>query len=160
VTNLLGRLPKTVSACEEVQLCVAKWNANKSNPRLLKWDDFCESICKDVKDFNNVNHEHAKSKKMFVALSLNDGGHIIYSEKASIVITNSHWFCYNIIGEFLYQCANKNRKLEMVLPNGIISIRHVKHFILGLIEDQGGADEKFDNILGMMKKFNICYEQG
>jgi hypothetical protein len=125
----------------------------------LKWEEFCEGLCKGVKELNDVDHELAKRKREFVAISLNDGGHIIYNEKEGVVITNPHWFCHQIVGQFLHQCAIKDCKLEMVSANGIISMEHMKRLILNLVEGQGDMEKQFDDILGMMMKLHICYEQ-
>jgi hypothetical protein len=157
--QLLERLPKTIKACEEVQRLVALWNADTSKPPLLKWEEFCEGMCKDVKELNGVDHELAKRKREFVAISLNDGGHIIYNEKGGVVITNPHWFCHKIIGQFLHQCAIVDCELEMVSANGIISMEHMKRLILNLVEGEGDIEKQFEHILGMMIKLHICYEQ-
>jgi len=157
--QLLERLPKTISACEEVQRLVALWNADKSKRLLLKWEEFCEGLCKEVKDLNDVNDELAQRRREFVAISLNDGGHIIYNEREGVVITNPHWFCHHIIGQFLHQCTIVGCELEMVSPNGIISMEHMKRLILNLVEGQGDMEKQFNDILGMMNKLHICYEQ-
>jgi len=157
--QLLQRLPKTISACQEVQNRIILWNVDKSKPRLLKWNDFCDNMCKDVDELNDMDLELAKKRREFVAISLNDRGLIIYDEKEGVVITNPHWFCHDIIGQFLHQCATKGHELEMVSSNGFISIDHMKRFMMNLIEGQRDIEKIYDDILNMMKKLHICYEQ-
>jgi len=157
--QLLERLPKIISACKEVQRLVALWNADKSKLPLLEWEEFCEGMCKEVKELNDVDHELMKRKREFVAISLNDGGHILFNEQEGVVITNPHWFCHDIIGQFLHQCVILDYDLEMVSANGIISMEHMKCLILKLVEGQGDIEKRFDDILSMMIKLHICYEQ-
>jgi hypothetical protein len=93
-----------------------------------------------------------------VATSLNDGGHIMYHEEGKFVITNPHWFCHDIMGEFLHRCANIDSKLEIVSEHGMISIKHVKQVLRDIVGGQG-HESLLDEILSMLEKLHICYEQ-
>jgi hypothetical protein len=160
--QLLTRLPKTIKACSEVQQLIAKWNVevSKQTPKLpiLKWEDFSTKICQGVEDLDNVDKEFAKRKQEFVAISLNDGGHIMYHEEGNFIITDPHWFCHDIMGEFLHRCANFDSKLEIISEHGMISIKHVKKVLLDII---GGErhESLLDEILSMLENLHIYYKQ-
>jgi hypothetical protein len=160
--QLLTRLPKTIKACSEVQQLIAKWNVevSKQTPKLpiLKWEDFSTKICQGVEDLDNVDKEFAKRKQEFVAISLNDGGHIMYHEEGNFIITDPHWFCHDIMGEFLHRCANFDSKLEIISEHGMISIKHVKKVLLDIIGGQG-QESLLDEILSMLEKLHIYYKQ-
>jgi hypothetical protein len=165
--QLLKRLPKTIKACTEVQQLIAEWNVEVSKqvvgmktPKLplLKWEDFSTKICQGVKELQSENKELAQRKQEFVAISLNDGGHIMYHEEGKFVITNPHWFCHDIMGEFLYRCANIDSKLEIVSEYGMISIEHVKQVLLDIVGGEG-HESLLDEILSMLEKLHIYYEQ-
>ncbi|KAG0615129.1 hypothetical protein M758_5G016900 [Ceratodon purpureus] len=161
---LLGRLPKTIKACSEVQHLLAEWNKDilkdpkASKLPILKWDEFSEKICKQVEELQGVDKEFAQRKQEFVAISLNDGGHIMYHEEGKFVITNPHWFCHDIMGNFLNRCANVDSQLEMVSSHGMISIEHVKRILSDCIGGQG-HEELLEAIVGMMIKLHMCYKQ-
>ncbi|KAG0575577.1 hypothetical protein KC19_5G014000 [Ceratodon purpureus] len=162
--KLLDRLPKTIKACSEVQHLLAEWNKDilkdpeASKLPILKWDEFSEKICKQVEDLQDANKVLAQRKQEFVAISLNDGGHIMYHEEGKFVISNPHWFCHDIMGEFLNRCANVDSKLEMVSSHGMISIEHVKRILSDFIGGQG-HEEFLEAIVDMMIKLHMCYKQ-
>ncbi|KAG0575596.1 hypothetical protein KC19_5G015200 [Ceratodon purpureus] len=161
---LLGRLPKTIKACSEVQHLLTEWNKDilkdpkASKIPILKWDEFSEKICKQVEELQDVDKEFAQRKQEFVAISLNDGGHIMYHDEGKFVITNPHWFCHDIMGEFLNRCANVDSQLEMVSSHGMISIEHVKRILSDFIGGQG-HEELLEAIVDMMIKLHMCYKQ-
>ena len=165
--QLLRRLPKTIKACIEVQRLVQEWNANVLKQSLqertlklpvLKWEEFSNIICKGVDELNDANEELAQRKKEFVATSLNDGGHILYHEEGGFIITNPHWFCHDIMGEFLHHCANMDAKLEMISEHGMMKIKFVKQILSRIIGDHR-HENLLDEVLSMMEKLQICYKQ-
>lgn len=85
-----------------MQSHIVQWNVDNPTQLLLQWDEFCNNIYKNVEELNDIDDELAKTRKEFVALLLNDRGHIIYNE--GIVITILIGFAMK---EFLQLYANK-----------------------------------------------------
>ena len=177
--GLMGRLPKTIKACAEVQHLVAQWNTKLSRQAqhagiemqpLLQWKEFCDEFCSEIKDLEDDDNELAGKKKEFVAISLHDGGHIMYHEESKFVITNPHWFCHDIMGEFLYRCSKLDSNLQIVSEHGMISVDNAKEILLKIMFKKNVCDssrvdftkdgEKLklvEDILSMMEKLHVCY---
>ncbi|KAG0564486.1 hypothetical protein KC19_8G114300 [Ceratodon purpureus] len=155
--KLLDKLPPVFEACSKMQVILAKWNQEHSTQPLLRWDAFA-SLCDEVEELKTqpgTQSEIVKRKKEVLAMSLHDGGQVMYNEDFNFVVVNPHWFCHDIIGHVL-----KSKELDAFdgITNGSITKVDFKHVVLASF--QGNLQGfNFDDLLQMMIKLELCYEQ-
>jgi hypothetical protein len=154
--KLLDRLPSVFEACSKMQGIIAKWNQEHPNQPLLRWDAF-STLCNEVEELkpqDGVQSEVVRRKKEVLAMSLHDGGQVMYNEDFNFVVLNPHWFCHDIIGHVL-----KNKELDVFdgITNGTITKDDFKYVVLASF--QGNLQGfNFDDLLHMMIKLELCYE--
>ncbi|KAG0593020.1 hypothetical protein KC19_1G298900 [Ceratodon purpureus] len=152
-------LPKILKASVDFQSTIMKWRGDSSKEPFVKWDVFSNSLSQEVMEFRSlkdVGPELLEKIKKRVAVSLHNGGHIMYFEEIDVVILNPHWFCQNIIGHILFHCSELNDQ-GAIAANGIISWQDFKELVVDGDTMCGGH---FEEILKIMTKLQICYEDG
>ncbi|KAG0631928.1 hypothetical protein M758_1G291000 [Ceratodon purpureus] len=152
-------LPKILKASVDFQSTIMKWSGDSSKEPFVKWDVFSNSLSQEVMEFRSlkdVGPELLEKIKKRVAVSLHNGGHIMYFEEIDVVILNPHWFCQNIIGHILFHCSELNDQ-GAIAANGIISWQDFKELVIDGDTMCGGH---FEEILKIMTKLQICYEDG
>ncbi|KAG0591028.1 hypothetical protein KC19_1G143600 [Ceratodon purpureus] len=152
-------LPKTLKASVDFQSTIMKWSEDSSREPFVEWDVFSHFLFQEVLCFGSlkdVGNELLEKIKKHVAVSLHNGGHIMYFDEIDMVILNPHWFCQNIIGHILFHCSKLNDKYA-IAANGIISQQDFKKLVL---DGETIYKGRFKEILMIMTKLQICYEDG
>ncbi|KAG0562159.1 hypothetical protein KC19_9G122400 [Ceratodon purpureus] len=152
-------LPKILKACVEFQSNMMKWSEDSSRKPFAKWDVFSKSLSQEATSLGSlkgVGNELLEKIKKHVAVSLHNGGHIMYFEEIDMVILDPHWFCQNIIGHILFNCSQLNDK-GAIATNGIVSRQDFKELVM---DGETMYAAHFEEILMMMTKLQICYEDG
>ncbi|KAG0586746.1 hypothetical protein KC19_2G113800 [Ceratodon purpureus] len=152
-------LPKILKACVDFQSNMMKWSEDSSRKPFVKWDVFSQSLSKEATSLGSlkdVGNGILEKIKKHVAMSLHNGGHIMYFEEIDMVILDPHWFCQNIIGHILFNCSELNHK-GAIATNGIVSQQDFKELV---VDGETVYAAHFEEILMMMTRLQICYEDG
>ncbi|KAG0631927.1 hypothetical protein M758_1G290900 [Ceratodon purpureus] len=157
--KMSSELPKTLKAALDFQSTIPKCSEDSLQVPFVKWDVFSNSLfLEDIGfgSFKDVGYELLEKIKKHVAVSLHNGGYIMYFEEIDMVILDPHWFCQNIIGHILFHCSKLN-DTHSFATNGIISRQDFK-ILVG--DGETMYARHFEEILMIMTKLQICYEDG